>query len=206
MKLCIVGQGPSAKGRGREIDACDFVVRMKAFWLHGAENAGEKISAWAWFGDKEWPGDAVGPSSQCEHWLTHCKVQIATALKVGQKRVQRAKEAAGRAGYRQLSDRLWTRARVHLDRHPSTGFIAVCMGMDRFHRPDLVLYGFDSTGPQRPNYWDARRPPEPDCKHHHHVLAEKRAIAEIRNGMWLGAPTTATLTWPDMPDIGIARA
>ena len=50
MRVCVVGNGPSAQGKGEIIDAADFVVRIKAFWCHGAEDAGSKIDALAWYG------------------------------------------------------------------------------------------------------------------------------------------------------------
>lgn len=42
--VAIVGNGPTAAGKGPEIDACDFVVRIKSFWMHGADDAGTGIN------------------------------------------------------------------------------------------------------------------------------------------------------------------
>jgi hypothetical protein len=205
MKVCIVGNGPSAKGRGREIDACDFVVRMKAFWLYGAEDAGEKIDAWAWYGHTGTAGDGVPVkdiSSQIprhiEHWFTRCDQQAAWLGDDGQLRVRKAKNVASRDVFHQLTDQLWSRANEYLYYHPSTGFVTLAMALHRWPDAAVVLYGFDSTTPERPNYYDAR-PPVNTVGYTHHVLTEKRAIAEIHNGTWLGKPTAATLTWPDMP-------
>jgi hypothetical protein len=204
MRVCIVGQGPSAEGRGREIDACDFVVRMKAFWLRGAENAGEKIDAWAWYGYTGPEADGVpvefsGPRGT-EHWFTHCRQQVQNNPDTHCKRLEDARMLAGSNPFHQLPDGLWGRAKQHLNRHPSTGLVTVCMALDHFPDDELVLYGFDSTTPDKPNYQDARgRPVEPAG---HNTLAEKLAIAEISRGTWLGKPTAATLTWPDMPSIG----
>lgn len=208
MKLCIVGQGPSAKGRGREIDACDFVVRMKAFWAYGAEDAGDKISAWAWYGYAGPKGDAVPKEAIAsrvpggtEHWFTHCRQQVIDNLKTHPARFDDAIYASGGDPFHQLPDDLWGRAEQYLDRHPSTGFVAICMALDRFPDAELVLYGFDSITPARPNFWDARGGVRHEGKLPHRVDLEKRAIAEIRDGTWLGRPTAATLTWPDMPEM-----
>lgn len=210
MKLCIVGQGPSAKGRGREIDACDFVVRMKAFWAYGAEDAGDKISAWAWYGYAGPKGDAVPKEAIAsrvpggtEHWFTHCRYQVISNPNSHPARLDNAIFATEGDSFHQLSDDLWRRAEQNLGYHPSTGFVAICMGLDRFPDAELVLYGFDSTTPDRSNYWDARGGLGPGDEPNlpHRVDLEKRAIAEIRDGTWLGLPTAATLTWPDMPEM-----
>lgn len=49
-KVAVIGQGESARGLGREIDACDFIVRLRAYWYNGAKDAGRKVDAVAWFG------------------------------------------------------------------------------------------------------------------------------------------------------------
>lgn len=211
MKLCIVGQGPSAKGRGREIDACDFVVRMKAYWRVGAEDAGEKIDAWAWYGhigSSDRGGvpreDLSCVPSGIEHWFTHCPCRLVVSLKTA--RLPDAMSLSGSDPFHQLSDDLWNRAVRHIGYHPSTGFVAICMGLDRFPNAELVLYGFDSTTTDKPNFWDARGCDGDKVKLAHRVDIEKRVIAEIQKGTWLRKPTAATLAWPDMPDMGDDRA
>ena len=210
MKLCIVGLGPSAKGRGREIDACDFVVRMKAFWRCGAEDAGTKINAWAYYGYTGSSGDGVPKEDivhhvprGTEHWFTHCRQQVQEHAATHQERLDNARLAAGGDPFHQLPGYLWLRAKRHLNRDPSTGFVAVCMALEYF-TAELVLYGFDSTTTDKPNYWDARGGvTEAELDNlPHHMDVEKRAIAEILGGKWLAQGTGATLTWPDMPELG----
>ena len=46
LTAALVGNGPSAHGKGDEIDAHDFVVRMNSFWTHNTDS-GRKMSAYA---------------------------------------------------------------------------------------------------------------------------------------------------------------
>jgi hypothetical protein len=75
MKVAVVGNGPSATGAAEQIDSCDVVVRVRAFWKHGALDAGSKTTAIAWFGSVE-DMDADNMPSVSSHWLTHCPDQI----------------------------------------------------------------------------------------------------------------------------------
>jgi len=208
MRVCIVGNGPSAEGKGREIDACDFVVRMKAYWAHGAADAGTKTNAVAWFGyHGAWQGTAhiglcSGVPLTVEHWMTHSPFQLIRASVTGRKRMAFFIQQAGMSPVRWLPHLLWRPMFRHLDeRDPSTGFVTVGMAIHLFPECDLVLYGFDSTHPELPNYCDAR------CNvidPVHNMLLEKKAILELANGQWLGRPTACSLTWPDQPDIAAA--
>ena len=203
-RVCVVGLGPSAADKAEEIDACDFVVRLKGFWLHGAENAGSKISAHASYGDL--PKEDY-PELRCEHWFTHCPQHVRRqVIAWGAKRLGRLEFFAAKADgcpIRILPTRLWQKLRAYLNRDPSTGIVAVAMALERFPECELVLHGFDSTVPERPNFWDARQAESTKfaC---HAILAEKQALAEIDEGRWLGEPTHATLTWPARPDIAAA--
>ncbi|MHC4867290.1 MAG: hypothetical protein ACYTEX_24720 [Planctomycetota bacterium] len=203
MRLCIVGQGPSAEGKYEEIDSCDFVVRIKSFWKHGADRAGRRLDALASYGD--WGGWKDAPSwvtgGDHEYWLTQTVLQIkGHPNETAWQRLEFVSQRLKLRCMRWLPVDLWRRAEGRLGSHPSTGFVSVCMAME-IKRPDeLVLYGFDSTLPGRPNYGDARHP-DPNDRHSHDVLEEKRAIAEILRGTWLGKPTSTKLIWPDMPDL-----
>jgi hypothetical protein len=50
VRIAIVGNGPSAAGKGAEIDGHDMVIRMTTFPVCGALDAGRKINVYAWFG------------------------------------------------------------------------------------------------------------------------------------------------------------
>ncbi len=208
--MCIVGNGPSAEGRGREIDGCDFVVRVNAWWRYAAEDAGSRIDAVAWFGADQdlW---SRAPKLACEHWRTWCLEQYES---VPGRREYFDKVAAGRKVY-PLCDADWKAVHDYLHRHPSTGFIAIAMAINRWPHCELYLYGFDSTTPDRPNYWDARG--RPGSSTPHDMVREKRAIAGLipgrrvkwinRTGQrcnsssprWLGQPSTVKLIWSNAP-------
>ncbi len=205
MQVCIVGNGPSAKGHGAEIDACDFVVRMKAFWSRGAENAGEKIDAWAWFGLTE-PKDADHVPAEkvpehvpphVRHWFTDCMEQI------GKDRQDRVVLAAGLSPMPlyHISNAMRNRAARYLHSHPTTGFLTICMALDLYPSCELVLYGFDGLASDQPNYNDARGILPVNICDGVDMVAEKRAIAELLDGQWMGKPSQVKLTWPDMPEI-----
>lgn len=194
MKLCVVGQGPSAKGRGREIDACDFVVRMKAFWRCGAEDAGEKIDAWAWLGGDAKVTADPPPRLLCEQWLTYCPQQ----MKAHEKRGELFTAATKGRVVRQLTGEAWSRMKRYLKSDPSTGFVTVAMAMTAFSPEVLVLVGFDSTTPEKPNYYDARHKWPTIAGHQ--FDREKQALAGIHDGTWLGEPTATTLEWIGEPN------
>lgn len=199
MRVCVVGQGPSAGGKGEIIDACDFVVRIKSFWAYGALDAGARMDAWAWYG--EWTEHEhkrdEKPTLDCEHWVTHAPKQLSVGFDGWPRVAHIIREANGRC-LRWLSEAQWGKAREHLGRHPSTGFVVILMVLDRFPDCELVLHGFDSTLPELPNYTDARFDVIAPA---HDILAEKQAMRELDNGKWLGEPTRATLDWPVRPDI-----
>ena len=51
MRLCIVGNGPTAASKGDLIDSADFVARIKAWWAHAAADSGTRCDATAWYGE-----------------------------------------------------------------------------------------------------------------------------------------------------------
>jgi hypothetical protein len=199
MRLCIVGQGPTAAGHGKEIDACDLVVRIKNHWRCGADDTGHKTSVVAHYGDG-WsnPPEAV---KRAEQWFTQTPRQLRLKEEEGWRRLQHLVEHARHQPIRWATQALWNRVSEYLNgSHPSTGMMAVAMAVELYPDCELVLFGYDSTTPDRPNFWDAKQLAEKKAPHD--VLAEKRAIAELLNGMWLGQPSRATLEWPQMPELG----
>ena len=203
MKICVVGNGPTAKGKGREIDAADFVVRIKAWWVHGAADAGRRCDATAWYGDLcGW--DTVPKPLRCQHWFTH-----ALGVKPLQERLRTFSAQAGIQVIRWLPASLFDHARQHLGFYPTTGFVAVVMALAIYSHAELWLYGFDSCGQNEPNFDDARRTlprsqqPSgkmlPGCHNH---LREKQVFAELLEGTWLGEKVDVRLKWHAMPDFG----
>lgn len=189
---------------GDEIDKHDFVVRMRAFWQFGAERTGRKTDAHAYFG---WVDNGTWPELNCEQWFTKCPTQVAHASGEGLSWIMFLANTAGLRPVRMLSDVLWHRARDYLDWHPSTGFVTVAMAIELFPDCSLSLYGFDATKSDREDYWDAR-PGAVDreaflamSKPPHDLLTEKRALAELERGTWLGAPTAVQLHWHCRPSI-----
>lgn len=198
VRICIVGQGPTAEGHGAEIDACDIVVRLKNYWRCGADNAGGKVDVVAHYGDG-WanPPKAAG---MAEQWFTQTPRQLQLKGKEGELRLRLLVEHLHLGTMRWATEELWCKVAGYLwGQHPSTGMMAVAMALDLHPDCELVLYGYDSTTPDKPNFWDAKQLTEKKAPHD--VLAEKRAIAEILCGCWLGFPTKATLCWPQMPEL-----
>lgn len=196
MNVCVVGNGPSADGRGADIDACDFVVRLKGWWNRAAADAGSRIDAWAWYGCQE--GCRDKPEFTCEHWFTHSPKQT-QKHDTATRRARRKwfdRYAEGQPVH-VLTNEQWTRLRASTGRDPSTGMVAIGMAIERFPDCHLHLYGFDSTTTVRPNFCDARGPKVMDDPHGQ--IREKRQFRLIVLGEWLGKPTKVTLTWPDMP-------
>lgn len=184
MKSCVVGNGPSGKGLGRIIDACDFVVRIKEYWTFGAEDTGAQIDAWAWYGQSK---DTHRP--YCEHWVTQSIPEF------------RRREEIHHDGFARLEQivsgglRLWfiEHSRVmeleqHLDAFASTGLRAIAMALARC--PDeLLITGFDAMANDDP---DARGPQRPPC---HDMRKEKQLLFELDQGQWLGKLCKTRVTW-----------
>jgi hypothetical protein len=192
-----VGQGPSAEGKGDIIDACDFVVRLQDWWHCGAVNAGQKLDAHAYFNMQK-----ACPTGGWEQWITQYPRQV-SGKPDGQKRITMFAERAMGGVIRWLAESQWKLLHDYLKADPSTGFVAVAMALWRYPAADeLVLYGFDSTVPDQANFFDAREESKREpYRVAHHILAEKRVIAEIHNGTWLGRECKTALVWPDMPGL-----
>lgn len=198
MKLCIVGQGPTAKGHGKEIDACDKVVRIKTWWHAGATDTGSKWDVHAHYGDGFWDDR---PEFHGEHWWTQTMCQV-RRNPAGWSRLSFVANRARYEPVRFAPDALWDAAFARLQRHPSTGFMVVAMAMEIVEPSELVLFGFDGTTPDEPRMYNDARGGRVDTKCSHDLLAEKRAIAEILGGAWLGEPCRTKLYWPQMPELG----
>jgi hypothetical protein len=199
MKLCVVGNGSSARGQGTIIDACDFVVRIKAWWQNGAADSGSRCDALAHYG---WGGGGLTEFTR-EHWITQTVDQV-QGHDDGWGRLGYVNRVANHRPIRWLTKQAWLSLETHLGSHPSTGIVAVAMALSVMKPTELVVYGFDSTTPGKPNFADARGnvlSEEYLAAPAHDHLAEKRAMADLLNGTWLGEPSGVKLTWPDMPEL-----
>lgn len=142
MKVCIVGHGPSLKtaGLGKQIDACDKVVRLKNcyFLLAEPQNYGRKT-------------DVMCSSTEVLHHLHKVKASEYWGYpKHGR---------YNQAGVWQLERKVNKQVHIPLDltnlwncfflelggRHPnvSTGMAAIIIALDRFKPDVLYLAGFD---------------------------------------------------------------
>ena len=199
MIVSVVANGPSAAGKGKSIDNADKVVRIKAFWAHAAEDAGARTDAVAWFGDP-YGWDSRPADLYCEHWYTHGPTQIMHNTVNGKRNLREFNKLADMQPIRWLTHEYWKRLAFRLKLCPSTGFIAVAMAMKVFKPDVLKLFGFDSTVPEQPHYYDARTP-YVDAGFPHMMLKEKLLFAKILDGSWLGQPCTTQLCWCAMPDL-----
>lgn len=210
MKVCIVGNGPSAAGQGQLIDAADCVVRMKAWWSFGALDAGKKCDILAWFGS-DW-GWSVGkgghppPALLCEHWFTQPWDVLAPRTMESLRNALHFLIVRSNGNpVRFIPGSLWHKCVKALGgKHPSTGFSSVAMAIEYLSPDEIVLVGFDGTTRDKPNFGDARR--ELEAKDlsdvpPHDLLSEKRLIVKLFDGTWLGEPVSLKLTWIAQPSV-----
>ncbi|MFA5618041.1 MAG: hypothetical protein WDK95_14475 [Syntrophorhabdaceae bacterium] len=202
MIVAIVGNGPTAAGKGRYIDACDFVVRLKAFWMYGALNAGKRLNALCWYGVKSgW--DNPPEFRDVEFWITQEPRLFRSECErnPGNERMERIVNAAQFNVIRWMPTELFCKSDAYIGRSPTTGFTAINMALHILQPREIQLFGFDATTRDGPNSDDARRRiPDEMYTEYHDMLAEKRVIAELFRGKWLGEPCKTTLVWHDMPE------
>ena len=199
----IVGNGPTAAGKGCWIDACEFVVRMKAYWSHGAEDAGDKVNALAWYGvDDGWENPPEFPSDM-EFWITQePRLFHGECLaKPGNERLAKIVEVADFRIIRWMKTEPFCDSDMYIGRSPTTGFTAINMAMYVLRPREIHLFGFDATTRKGPNSDDARRIiPDEMYTEYHDLESEKRKIAELFDGTWLGRPCATRLVWHDIPE------
>jgi len=192
--IAIVGNGPTAAKHGAEIDACDFIVRCNDCRYIG-KGAGSRIDALAWFASR-----GIGihvPPGLYEHWLTlpphRCWPpnweHIGGWIRI-------VDQAEGRVPIRWINDRQWQLEEVYVGKPPSCGFTAVHLALLQFAPCRIVLYGFDATTPDRPNYDNLPR------ADHHDFTSEKRLLAGLCDtGDFLGDRWESEVVWIDRPEI-----
>ena len=188
MRICVVGNGPSAEDKGELIDACDFVVRMKQFWAQAALQTGVRIDAWATCRGK-YPNNQPAPNAL---WITET-VQNISRYPAPESRLTHLLPCNAQ-NIRWLCQPEWEAMSQYLGAPPSTGFVAVYMALQM--RPsELLLCGFDALG-------DTTNTPI----HPHNFAAEKTALAMLRAASWLGAPCNVRLQWLGMPPVFTGRS
>ena len=202
MRISVVGNGPSAKGRGAEIDAADFVVRINHFERIAAEDCGRKLSAWARYGNTEVP--APRADQQCEIWYTLPPSRTAGRITPSTNWGHLDYEVEAANWRKMICIPEWS-YQVEAEaiaqggpfRGPSTGFTAVDMSIMRAGPGGVVaLYGFDAVTPDRPGWDEARGGKSWPAQVAHDFPREKALFAELRDkGVWLGHPCAVKLEW-----------
>ena len=202
MRIAVVGNGPSAKGRGVEIDAADFVVRINDFERIAAEDSGRKLSAWARYGNTEVP--APRPDQQCEIWYTlppsRTRGQCVPNTNWGNLGFEvnaanwRLIMAIPEWSYQVEAEAIANGGRFV---GPSTGFTAIDMAIMRAGPGGVVaIYGFDAVTQDKPGWDEARGGKSWPAEVAHNFPREKQLLAELRDkGVWLGHPCPVKLEW-----------
>jgi len=196
VKVAIVANGPTAKGKGDLIDACDYVVRMKAFWEYGATDSGSKLDALCWFGKTEGWQNAPDLSG-VEMWITQePRIMLATP-----ERVRRVVNTSNLGVIRWQTYDMFYWAGEFIGVSPTTGFSAINMAIHILHPVELHLFGFDHVGFDKPNAHDARRSLDNEVATDHDMTSEKHRIADLFRGVWMGEKCETKLIWHEMPDM-----
>lgn len=158
MRIAIVGNGPSAEGKGAEIDAHDYVVRLTAFPVTAAPDTGKKLNAWALFGSeinaRKVAGHCPGGS-----WVVWATLPPSRCKPFDHRHAGDARNILDRAGNRYIrwvTEEEFALASACLGSWPSTGFMAAWLAMGDFPDADITLYGFDATTPNATGWGDAR--------------------------------------------------
>ena len=209
MNACVVGNGPSALGMGREIDAHGFVVRCGLFSICAAEDTGMKLDAWAWFGALAHPKN-MGPKhpGHYVHWVTRAVNPTRPVIPENVVLLYNVIVHADGDPVKVVAERHWQAMRDFLGAQPTTGFIAIGMliaGYAGLPIDGLTLYGFDCTTMDRPGmtYGGQHRAGCPailSSGDHDHVAEKKALAALVRDKTWLGLPCHLPAKWVRPPE------
>ena len=214
MRMCIVGNGPSAKEYAREIDTCDFVVRMNA-WPPGM--FGKKWDVWA---------SSFSPWSHMQPEAIRYKLFDIMPKNLQTWFIGSPQSKWGYVKYKKGSKTVtfsppgwkprampcssigpdigrWIKSYINTLGNsrrfgPSTGLQVLGYALTR--QPDeLVLVGFDATAEGKPGWGDAWNPRfGPAASVGHSFATEKRAIQEwLKTRRFCGRafPKTRPLWW-----------
>lgn len=201
--VCIVGNGPSAEGKGDAIDKWDFVVRTSVFPL-ALKNAGSKINAWCWNGSpRVCPKRMPVPAGKYEMWLA-VHTSYRTCYEGFKRHTQRL--AKGHGPMRMVPKTVWDVMRKAVKVHPSTAFSAIAFTLEHLRPKYIVLYGFDATKKGASGWGDANKTGVPwrvtkgghVCGHN--MKLEKQLVYRLmKRGIWLGFPCKTKVIWPSWP-------
>lgn len=209
MKIAIVANGPSAGGCGQEIDACDFVVRMKRWLTRGPLDAGNKVNAIAGFDnqveitpelriDFSWelwfsiPPAAIKPNPTLQD-----PADLSWAFQfAGPRPIRFFRNEA----YFSLIKYLIGQKSAQRDPHISLGMVCIAMALE-LNPEEIHIWGYDRVihGTQEANWAQeaCADTPETDA---HDWIAQKRILLEFADeGKWLGQPCKTKLIWHDRP-------
>jgi len=191
MRIAVVGNGPSALGKGADIDACDFVVRTGQFKkVFKKGSAGKCMDAWAWPGYAK-NNNLVPKQRHFAIWVTcpwkwhkgaHRKQnvsRIAITRKLGVRAIPLERYLLVRHWVRHFSDR-------GKDLPPTTGLLAIAMAV-RMEPESLLLCGFDAGKP----YADGRA----FSTGLHDYYAERKMLEALNRGVWLGDSCDIEIDW-----------
>lgn len=216
MRVAIVGNGPSAKGQGAAIDACDRVVRCNRWFETAAEDAGQRTDASALYGNDSLrhglsDAEAVAEAEcfakilppACEVWLTLPLSRCRPFYPEHCGSIFAARAMAGLRPIRWVSESMWVAEQHLLTRRrgswaaPSTGFTAIDMALAIWQPAELFLAGFDATEPTAPGWNDARGEAWPLALALGHDLGGEKAVIRELNDKhtWLGNPLTVKIEW-----------
>lgn len=199
MDIAIVGNGPTAAMHGAEIDAAGFVVRCNDCRYMG-QGSGTKLNALAWFGSRG--AGVYVPQGYYEHWITlppsRCWPPNWEHIGGWQRIVD---QAEARVSIRWITDYQWQKEEVFVRKPPTTGFTAVHLALLQFAPCRIVLYGFDATLPNCPNYEHRMN------ADHHDFFAEKRLLVDLCDAdNFLGSKWGCEMVWVDRPEIPTVAA
>lgn len=209
MRVCIVGNGPLAKGHGAEIDACDFVVRTTGWWKSGPGDVGEKLNAYAWFGASgQLPMPERYATHPFEHWFTLPLSRCNPPHEPHGGFWQNVVTQSAMRPIRWIGERIWQSEKESLmavsdstafEVPPTTGFTAIDMAIRALNPAEIVLYGFDATL-QDKNGWGDNNPQWTKGCEAHDMYAEKLLIHKLAiEGVWLGEKCEVKVAWPHNP-------
>jgi len=212
MKIGIVANGPSGSNCGKEIDACDFVVRMQRWGSTGPLNSGRRVSAIAGMNSyTEIPEDLKNDSSW-EFWAT-IPVEYAkfpaddwnpldVKWIVETNKLRRPIKFASFKSINKAVDYLRLNLITKKEARITMGIACLVMAVD-LKPEEIQIWGYDKVFYNTPGSQYAQCPDQDDQeKSIHDFPAEKKLIAEFADkGLWLGEPVSTKLIWHGRPNI-----
>lgn len=188
MKVCVVANGLGSHDNGELIDACDFVVRIKAWRPSlrrgaGRWGIGQRCDAHATYAPEPCHHGRF-PAPCGEHWMTQTLGQLSTHADSHARLGNLIGGATPLGIIRWVDEALWERLRERVGKDPSTGFVAVGMAMAILRPTELIVCGFDV--------------PYGDGVAHDHT-EEIRAYHDMDKRIWLGKPVNTKLTIQNSP-------